>query len=308
MSDFEESPASRAGGCMMQVLTHGVALVLGAVVGVVGANLVEYFENPDVMARPEGELSRADLIAKLDESEKKYAELLAESQKKDASSKTEVETAQTKVTDLEAQIKKKEDEVKVLQLKVKKGAKKSAALEKELAERQAELDALVVELDTAKLEVVRLQTDLDYSREETRVARSETSVARTETYEARWEGFKSDAMVSICEKGNRNKLAKCKDEVRAAMDSSRGRRFKHCLASGQATPRMVKVDKKEKDIQLPRWSEWVSQESKFTEDSWYVVFCDPSLPEASTIAEPTIAPSPPVEMPDVPDVPDVPAQ
>lgn len=297
MSDFDESPAQKAGGCLMQVLTHGVALVLGAVVGVVGANLVEYFENPDVMARPEGELSRAELIAKLDEAEKKYSELLAESQKKDAASKTEFETAQLKVTDLEAQVKKKEEEVKVLELKVKKGAKKSASLEKQLAERQAELESLKVELDTAKADVVRLQADLDYSREETRVARSETQMARTETNDAKWEGFKSDAIVTICEKGNRNRLSKCKEDVLASLGADRGRRFKHCIASGQATPRLVKVDKKEKDLSLPRWSEWMNQDSKFTGDSFYIVFCDPSLPEA-TIAEPTIAPTP-TEVPEI---------
>lgn len=297
MSEFEETPATKAGGCLMQVLTHGVALVLGAVLGVVGGRAAEYLANPDVLSRPEGEMSRADLISKLDEAEKKYAELLAESQKKEASAKTEFETATAKVADLEGQVGKKEEEVKVLQLKVKKGAKKSAALEKELADRQAELDALKVELETAKADVTRLTADLEVSREETRSARSETFVAKGETIDAKWDGFKSDSMVQICEKGNRNKLAKCKDEVRAALDSSRAQRFKHCLASGQASPRLVKVDSKEKDPQLPRWSEWLNAEGKFTKNDWYVVFCDPSLPEAQ-MEEPA-APTP--SMPEMPE-------
>lgn len=302
MSNYDETPApSKAGGCMVQVLTHGVALVLGAVIGVIGSQAVEYFANPEVMSRPEGSLSRAELIAKLDEAEKKYADLLAESQKQDAAHKGEIETAQAKVTDLQGQVDKKAEEVKVLELKVKKGAKKSAALQKELEERQKELTDLQAQLDDAKAQVVQLQQDLDVSRQETRTARSETQVARTETIDARWAGFKSDAMVQICEKGNRNKLSKCREEVEASLGGDRAGRFKHCLASGQASPRLVKVDKKDKDPDLPRWSEWVDQESKFTSDTWYITFCDPSLPEATMPEDPApSAPSAPGEPTDEP--------
>lgn len=265
----------------MQVVTHGVALVLGGVLGVVGAQVVEYMHDPETLSRPEGELTRAQLISKLDDAEKKYADLLAEGAKKEEVHRTEFEAATAKVVGLEGEVSKKQDEVKVLELKVKKGKAKSAALEKELEEKQAELTVLQGQLDEAKQEQERLKADLVVAHEETTEARQETAVARNETVDARWDTFKTEAIVSICEKGNRNKLAKCRDEVREMMDSKRAARFKQCVGSKQAVPRLVKADPKVKDPELPRWSEWFNQDSPFTENKWYLVFCDPTLPEAS---------------------------
>ncbi len=282
MSDYEnpEPPPSRVGGCLVQVVTHAVALALGAVVGIVGANLLEYYQNPELLDRPEGELSRAELISRLDASEKAYAELLAEKAKREEAAKTEVEAANQKVGDLQGQVDKKQDDIKVLEAKVKKSNGKSAALKKELEEKVNELAALQAQLDTALQEKAALEADLQVSRQETVTARGETDVAKGQTIDAKWDGFRSDAKVQICEKGNRNKLSKCREEVEAALTSARGAKFKHCLASGQASPRLKPFDKRTDDPTLPRWSEWVDQDSNFTQDAWYIVFCDPTLPES----------------------------
>jgi chromosome segregation ATPase len=192
-----------------------------------------------------------------------------------------LEAAAQKVVDLEGAVSKKAEEVSVLELKVKKAKGQSAALKKELEAKQAELAELHVQLDEARAEAETLRQDLSVSREETRSAQAETRVSRGETTEARWQGFKSDVVLSVCEKGNRKKLSECRDEVREMLDSKRAARFKQCVGSRQAQPRLVRVDEKEKDPELPRWSEWLSQESKFTQNKWYVVFCDPTLPEAS---------------------------
>ncbi|MDP2305264.1 MAG: hypothetical protein Q8P18_04475 [Pseudomonadota bacterium] len=292
-----ESGGGRLGGCLVQVVSHGAALVLGAVLGIMGARVTEYYQDPEVLSRPEGELSRAELIAKLDASDRAYAQLLAENAKKQEAAQTEVTEATKKVTDLQGLVTSKQDEITVLELKSKKSAGKSASLKKELASKVAELDALKLELTTALLEKERLEGDLVVSREETRVAQDqtltaqgETRVAQGETVDARWNGFVSDAIVSICEKGNRTKLARCKEEVRASLSSQRGAQFKQCVGSLQAQPRLVRVDDKVKDPQMPRWSEWLDQDSSFTKDKWYVTFCDPTLPEA-TLAEPPSRPS-----------------
>ena len=283
MSDFDDpvqESGGRAGGCLVQVVTHGVALVLGAVLGVVGAQVVEYMRDPETLSRPEGALSRAELIAKLDDAERKYAALLAETAKRDDAQRTELEAAAQKVVDLEGDVGKKGEEVAVLELKVKKAKGQSAALKKELEAKQAELAELQVQLDEAKVEQDRLREELSGSQEETRAAKEETRVSRGETTDARWEAFKGDVVLSVCEKGNRKKLGECREEVRGMLDSKRSARFKQCVGSRQAQPRLVRVDDKEKNPELPRWSEWLSQDSKFTENKWYVVFCDPTLPEA----------------------------
>ena len=282
MSDEEEAGGggAKSGGCLMQIVTHGVALVLGAVLGVLGAQGVEYMRDPDTMSRPEGSLSRAELIRKLDDAEKKYAELLSETAKKDEAQRTELESASAKVADLEGQVGKTSDEVKILELKVKKAKGQSAALKKELEAKQAELTELQTQLSEAQAEQARLREELVSSQEETRVAQEETRVAKGETVDAQWVGFKAEVLLSVCEKGNRKRMETCRDDVTAGLDSKRAARFKQCVGSHQAQPRLVRVDDKDKDPQLPRWSEWFNEESKFTAKKWYIVFCDPTLPEA----------------------------
>ncbi len=280
-ADLDNVPSGgRAGGCLMQIVTHGVALVLGAVIGVLGAQAVEYARDPDTLARAEGSLSRAELIRRLDEAEAKYSTLLAEGAKKDEAARSELESASARVSDLEGKVSTKEDEVKVLELKVKKAKGQSAALKKELEAKQAELTELQAQLVEAEAEQGRLREDLTVSKEETRSAREETRVAQGETVDAQWVGFKAEVVLSVCEKGNRKRIATCRDEVGAALDGKRAARFKQCVGSRQAQPRLVRVDERQKDFELPRWSEWLNQESKFTESKWFVVFCDPTLPEA----------------------------
>lgn len=279
-NDEEAGGGSRATGCLMQVVTHGVALALGAVLGVLGAQAIEYYNDPETLARAEGSLSRAELIRQLDAAEAKYAALLAETAKADEAQRTELESANAKVTTLEGDVAKKADEVALLELKVKKAKGQSAALKKELEARQAELAELQVQLDEAQAEARRLEVELTVSQGETREAREETRVAQGETVDARWEGFRSTVVLNVCEKGNRKRMETCRSEVQAALDSKRAARFKQCVGSKQAQPRLVRVDDKEKNPELPRWSEWLAEESKFAGQKWYIVFCDPSLPEA----------------------------
>ena len=138
-----------------------------------------------------------------------------------------------------------------------------------------------MELGLPQAEQERLREDLTVSKEETRSAREETRVSKGETVDAQWAGFKAEVVLSVCEKGNRKRMETCREEVGASLSSTRAARFKQCVGSRQAQPRLVRVDDKEKNPELPRWSEWLNEESKFTEKKWYVVFCDPTLPESN---------------------------
>ncbi len=274
-----------------RILSHAAALALGAVLGIGGARMAEYMEDPVAMSRPEGSLSRAQLIARLDAAEKARAEIegqLATKSEEATQASTALQEAGQKVTVLETKVSDTEGEIKILELKVKKSQGKSAALQKQLEDKLSELETLKAQLDVALEQKAQLQVELKDSKEETRVAREETEDAKRETDDARidavnakWEGFQSQAMVDICEKGSRSKLSKCRDEVLAGLSQERAGRFKQCVLSGQASPRLLKVDPKVKDAQLPKWSEWFNEAGKFTKKNWYIVFCDPTLPEAS---------------------------
>ncbi len=286
MSDAP-SPAAK-------LLTHGIALVVGAALGLGGHTLSEHLEDPDAMARPEAALSRPALVKRLVAAEEQIASLRATVDTKTAEvveTNGKLEEAGKKVSDLQTQVEGKEGEIKVLELKVKKAAGKSAALQKELEEKKAELATLQAALDTALAEKAQLERDLEVSREETATAKQETATARQETEDARndwvdakWSTFTARAQVDICDVRWKSKLRKCKEDVATALEAGdRSARFKQCVVSGQATPRLVMVEKKQKDFELPEWSEWFDEESSFTKQKWYIVFCDPTLPEAKGV-------------------------
>ena len=47
----------------------------------------------------------------------------------------------------------------------------------------------------------------------------------------------------------------------------------------QAVPVLRKADDKD-DVKLPTYATWLPEDNKFTRKGWYVIFCDPTLPEA----------------------------
>lgn len=285
MDDGQEEgqgQSSQVAGCLVKVISHGLVLVAGVMLGYIVPILYEQVENPEIMASPEAEFSRAELIAKLEAQEKAYQDLLASTSKLDAEQKEQISSASTKVVDLEGKVAAKEKEMEVIQAKLKKTEGKSAARKKELETAQAELEALKAQLAEAVAEKERLTQELDISRQETATARQETVVAKQETEGARadeaWAKFKGDAFVRICRKGTANKLERCREELDAALSAKSGR-FKQCVLSRQATPRLIAVEDK-RNPSLPRNSEWMNQDSDFMKDQYFVTFCDPTLPEA----------------------------
>ena len=67
-------------------------------------------------------------------------------------------------------------------------------------------------------------------------------------------------------------------------------KFKTCVDTYQAVPVLKRLEKKE---QLPPYAEQLPEDNKFTDNGWYILFCDPTLPEAS--ANPTGGEEPAVD-------------
>jgi predicted nucleic acid-binding Zn-ribbon protein len=282
------SGGSRAAGCLIKLVSHGVVGVAGLVLGMIIPVAWEQFQNPEVMASPEADFSRAELIAKLDAQEKAYQELLDKSSKLDTDQKAQLTQAATKVVDLQGSIAKKEEEIALAQAKLKKTAGQSAARKKELEAKEKELEDLRAQLTQAIQEKEQLTQQLEVSHQETAAAREETAVAKQETEnekaEGAWARFQGESLMKVCEKGSAKKMGNCRSEVQSALNEWASR-FKGCVLSHQATPRMLEVEDK-RDFSLPTYSEWLSQESKFSKDKFYIVFCDPSLPEAPGADDP----------------------
>ena len=101
-------------------------------------------------------------------------------------------------------------------------------------------------------------------------------VAKEDALANKWYRFLNDAQLEVCERGNRKKLGRCRETVEATVGTvSRRDRFAHCVRSGQAIPTVHELEKK---AVLPDFAVMIDEEQKQTK-GWYVLWCDPTLPE-----------------------------
>ena len=196
----------------------------------------------------------------------------------------ELEKAQSRVKELETEVKSRQARVEELEAKQRKpsgGGGRNLAAElaqakKDLEEAreqlniaEAEKERLVVELTQTKQKLAETEEDLEEQIEKTELAKEDALTNK-------WYRFLNDAQLEVCEKGNRKKLGKCRETVEAnLMSPVRRDKFAHCVRSGQAVPTVHELEKK---ATLPDFSEMINEEAKQTK-GWYVLFCDPTLPE-----------------------------
>jgi hypothetical protein len=105
--------------------------------------------------------------------------------------------------------------------------------------------------------------------------------AEGDVLDNRWKAFLQEGQLTVCEKGGRKKMGKCREAILATLGGMEDK-FRHCVKSGQAVPGLVEA---EKDMQgLPDYSFWLNEDDRITK-GWFVTLCDPTLPEADDFAE-----------------------
>ena len=210
---------------------------------------------------------------------------------------TTLEDAQGKVATLESQVRTKEEEVIRLEGEMSRRSTRGRELIRELDQAKRQLAALEEELNIALEEKAELLVALEESQQELKVTRvklreqkEETHVAKEDALEQRWSTFLGRSQLEVCERGTRNRLGKCREAIEEAFGPEIRARFKHCVRSNQAFPEVKEIERKQ---ELPAYGVWIDQDNRITRD-WYVLFCDPNLPEArSSIAD--IRPIEPIE-------------
>lgn len=250
---------------LLPFATAIAALALGAVLGVAIGWVVKPAEKVEVRVP-------RDLTA---------AELAAACAPQVEETVNELEKAQTKVQQLEGEVQDRQARVEELEARMKSGG---GSLRRELEQAKADLAEAREQLEIAEAEKERLVVELTQTKQklaETEVALEEqvekTELAKEDALTNKWYRFLNDAQLEICEKGNRKKLGRCRETVEEnLMAPERRDKFAHCVRSGQAVPSVHELDKKA--TTMPDFSEMINEEAKQTK-GWYVLFCDPTLPE-----------------------------
>jgi CRISPR/Cas system CSM-associated protein Csm2 small subunit len=189
---------------------------------------------------------------------------------------------QAQVVSLQSELQEKESELDRLYEESKRDASKKEAARKRWKELEAEIATLRVQIASVERERDELKEDLqetlvklDSQIRETKRYRKKAKKYRRESTQNLWTAFVSQAKVNGCNKGTKKRHEKCWDAFEASMAPAIRERFTTCVNTYQAVPILSKSKKGEA---LPQFAEWLSDETKYTRN-WYILFCDPSLPE-----------------------------
>ncbi len=281
MSDlYDDDPVPRDDNrAIMLVLGALTLLTLGMGVGY-GVNAMTSDSVKVVMSEP--------TVIKQELSDEELAELCADETRDE---RTALTGAQARVDTLQEQLAQRENEIEAMRAETEKNRARSAEatakyreMEERLAEAEAQVEDLTMRLamaeaerDEALVELKETVEALNDQIEQTESARKVARKYKRQSVRNLWAAFVAESKVAICDRGSRKRHAKCHAAVDEALGSSVKDRFTHCVNSNQATPALVKGDRK---ADLPTYASMLSEDSRFTNKGWYIQFCDPSLPEA----------------------------
>jgi hypothetical protein len=276
MADFDDDDDDKgySGGTsviamVLPFATAIAALALGAVLGIGIGWVIKPAQRVEVPVPRD--LTAAELAQACAPQVNETVNELEKAQGKVKSLQSEVDARSARVAELEAQVAKKPT------------GGGGGNMARELAQAKADLLEAREQLKIAEEEKERLVVELTQTKEElaaTQVALEEqvekTEVAKEDALANKWYRFLNDGQLEVCEKGNRKKLGQCRETVEAGLASGTRRdRFAHCVRSGQARPSVHELDKK---AVLPDFAEMIDEDQKQTK-GWYVLWCDPTLPE-----------------------------
>lgn len=198
--------------------------------------------------------------------------------------KVKVVAAQERVASLQSELAAKEAELASLKQAAEKDESRAAAARKKWREMENEVASLRIQLaeaeserDELRVELRQTLRDLDRQIAETRVYKAKAIQYKQESTANLWSAFNANAKVEICDRGTRKRHEKCHEAVDSALTSRINEKFQVCVDTYQAVPVLKQADKGEA---LPQFAQWLPDDNKFTKKNWYIMFCDPTLPEA----------------------------
>jgi predicted nucleic acid-binding Zn-ribbon protein len=280
--DDQESNTSGSGLPISAAIAGFVGFtVVGLVLGIVGHSL--FGETNIVKAPPEvikQELSEQELLALCDSTTEDVRDSLNNAQQKVVDLQAQLDSKEKELTDMKAQDEKDE---------VKKAAavKKWHAMEQEIADLQVRLAQAESERDQLRTELQDTLVKLDHEIAEKEKAVKLAKKYKRESVENLWTAFTANAKVEICDKGTRKRHENCHEAVDSAVATQQVR-FTECVEKYDTIPVLKQGDAKS---EIPAFADWVNPESKyvntgvFNKQSWYVIYCDPTLPEAHVDAD-----------------------
>lgn len=195
--------------------------------------------------------------------------------------KTEAERANdaiARVTALQAELAAKEAELAKLKGDKQKTAAARSRLNDEVAFLRVQLAQAEEEREALRKELQQTVKELDFQIAQSKKFKRKAKRYKMESTTNLWSAFLANAKITICNRGTKRRHEKCHAAVDEALANAMRARFTVCVDTYQSVPVLKQA---EKGTALPRYGVKLSEDNKFTKKGWYVLFCDPTLPEAS---------------------------
>ena len=150
------------------------------------------------------------------------------------------------------------------------------ALVTEVATLRANLVAARQYRDQLKVQLKEALAAVELQSDETLRARAQAAAWQATSVRTRWEALAATAAAEVCDHGSRKSVDKCQEGVESYFTEARFERFADCVESANATPALYAVPRGDA---VPSTAEGIGQRPLFARQDWYVVYCDPTLPE-----------------------------
>jgi len=240
------------------------AILLGLIAGTIGHSI---FSEPVVVIPPpeviKEELTETELRALA-------SDLIATEQDRAQQAIERVQTLQEELAFKEAELEKFKN------AKAKNTARRGQ-LQEEIAFLQIQLASAEEERESLRKELKQTIKELDFQVVQTKNFKRKAKQYKMESTTNLWGAFLANSKVKICDRGTRKRHEKCHDAVEDALNSQMRGRFTVCVDTYQSVPVLKQAQREDP---LPRYAARLNEENKFTKKGWYILFCDPTLPEA----------------------------
>jgi hypothetical protein len=252
----------------MKKLHIFLIVVIAAIIGIVGGSIGNEMLSEPVVIMPPPEVIKEELT----ESElRMLAEDLLATETEKASN------AMERVKSLQSELAAKEEELSKLKGDKAKSAERRSRLSEEISFLRVQLASAEEERDSLRKELKQTLKELDFQVVQSKKFKKKAKRYKMESTTNLWSAFLANAKVKVCDRGSRKRHEKCHAAVEEALSSQMRSRFTVCVDTYQSVPVLKQAGKSDT---MPKYSAKLSEDNKFTRKGWYVLFCDPTLPEA----------------------------
>jgi len=245
-------------------LAVAITAIIGVLGGVVGHDM---FAEP-VVVMPAPEVIKEELTE---------AELRMLAEDLLATEAERAEAAINRVNTLQEELAAKEAELNQLKGQKTKNSAARSRLKDEIAFLRVQLASAEEEREALRKELKQTIKELDFQVAQSKKFKRKAKRYKMESTTNLWSAFLANAKVKICNKGTKKRHEKCHSAVEEALANTLRARFTVCVDTYQSVPVLKQAGKGDA---MPRYSAKLSEDNRFTKKGWYVLFCDPTLPEA----------------------------